>query len=311
VQLREMIVIETSVTVKLQLELQIQEAEAQRKELEDKLAAIENGSSKLTVTENSDGKRKRAAFVIEGSFDNLDPTKLAKLQAMVRVIQQLTGDASMVTVDIEEGSIRLILEGSEEGIERLKQLFDEGELAEILGTPVRGVEPIASDILNTKEVREDRLKALLISTIRSPGAVGADLSGADLTNADLRGSDLSGADLTNADLRGANFTRDLELDRALELALDRARDHNYRKTNLNGANLSGANLSGVDLSDIDLSGTSLNGAIVTNTYFGAGIGLTEAEKRDLKRRGAIFDDAQEEGSSIYSPSPVSPSPVRR
>ena len=168
--------------------------------------------------------RKRVAFVIEGSLDDLDPTKLAKLQAMVRSLQQLTGDASMTTVDIEEGSIRLILEGSEEGIEKLKQLFDEGELAEVLGTPVRSVELTKYDIRKREEVREDRLKALLVATIQSQGAFRADLSDSDLsetnlTKADLRGADLRGADLRDADLRGMGFPRDCDRNRTLAFAL--------------------------------------------------------------------------------------------
>jgi hypothetical protein len=55
-----------------------------------------------------------------------------------------------------------------------------------------------------------------------------DLSGADLSGANLRGADLSGANLSGADLSGAN--------------------------------LSGADLSGANLSRADLSGASLRGA---------------------------------------------------
>ena len=54
----------------------------------------------------------------------------------------------------------------------------------------------------------------------------ADLSGADLSGADLRSANLSGADLSGANLRSAD---------------------------LSGANLSGANLRSADLSGADLS----------------------------------------------------------
>ena len=60
------------------------------------------------------------------------------------------------------------------------------------------------------------------------GGVKADLSGADLSEADLRWANLSGANLSGANLRWAN--------------------------------LSGANLSGADLSKADLSGANLSGA---------------------------------------------------
>jgi hypothetical protein len=61
---------------------------------------------------------------------------------------------------------------------------------------------------------------------------GADLTGANLTEATLRGADLTGAYLTRADLRGADLTR----------------------ADLTGANLTGANLTGADLTGADLTG---------------------------------------------------------
>ena len=64
------------------------------------------------------------------------------------------------------------------------------------------------------------------------------LSGADLSWADLRGFNLSGADLSRANLRGANLIG----------------------SNLSGANLSGANLRGADLRGANLSGANLSGA---------------------------------------------------
>ena len=99
------------------------------------------------------------------------------------------------------------------------------------------------------------------------------------------------------------FDRDREIDRtrrALDRALDREIDCNQRTTNLSSTNLSGANLSKVDLGGVDLSTTNLSGAIVENTLFGEGIGLTESEKRDLRRRGAIFDESTGDRSSISS-----------
>ena len=67
---------------------------------------------------------------------------------------------------------------------------------------------------------------------------GADLSGADLSRADLRGADLSGADLRSADLRGADLSR----------------------ADLRGADLRSADLSRADLSRADLRGADLSRA---------------------------------------------------
>ena len=69
---------------------------------------------------------------------------------------------------------------------------------------------------------------------------GADLSDANLSGADLRGADLSGANMSDADLRGADLSG----------------------ADLRGASLSGASLSGADLSDADLRGANLSVAPV-------------------------------------------------
>ena len=83
--------------------------------------------------------------------------------------------------------------------------------------------------------------------------------------------------------------------RGLKHNLDRVRhivsNGNHQKTDFTGANLSGANLSEVDFGDAILDYATLNDAIVANTLFGQGVGLTEEQKRDLQRRGAVFDDA--------------------
>ncbi|EGH9753593.1 pentapeptide repeat-containing protein [Salmonella enterica] len=69
---------------------------------------------------------------------------------------------------------------------------------------------------------------------------GADLCGADLCGANLRGADLCGADLRGADLRGADLC-----------------GANLRGADLCGADLCGANLRGADLCGADLCGADL------------------------------------------------------
>ena len=71
----------------------------------------------------------------------------------------------------------------------------------------------------------------------------ADLSGADLREADLREANLSGADLREADLRRADLS-----------------GADLRRADLSGADLSGADLSGADLSEADLREANLSGA---------------------------------------------------
>ena len=94
----------------------------------------------------------------------------------------------------------------------------------------------------------------------------ANLYGAYLSDADLRGADLRGADLSNANLRGAN---------------------------LYGADLSDANLYGADLSDAYLSDANLRGANLYGAY------LSDANLRGADLRGADLSDANLRGANLY------------
>jgi uncharacterized protein YjbI with pentapeptide repeats len=104
---------------------------------------------------------------------------------------------------------------------------------------------------------------------------GVDLSGADLSGKNLPGSCVSlyenGANLSNADLSEANLTK-----------------ANLSCTDLTRANFSRANLSDADLTGANLSQIILDGAIVSNTRFKNNEGMTEELRLDLERRGASF-----------------------
>jgi hypothetical protein len=81
----------------------------------------------------------------------------------------------------------------------------------------------------------------------------ADLSGANLSGANLSRANLSGANLSRADLSGANLS-------GANLFGANLSGANLSGADLFGANLSGANLSGADLSGADLSGANLSRA---------------------------------------------------
>jgi uncharacterized protein YjbI with pentapeptide repeats len=83
---------------------------------------------------------------------------------------------------------------------------------------------------------------------------GADLHWADLSGADLHWANLSGADLRGADLRGAHLSGAILIGADLLGAHLRGADLHW--ANLSGADLSGANLRGADLSEANLSGTT-------------------------------------------------------
>jgi uncharacterized protein YjbI with pentapeptide repeats len=134
--------------------------------------------------------------------------------------------------------------------------------------------------------------------LRSANLSRADLSNGDLRDANLRSADLSDANLSKANLRDANL-------RAAYLRGVNLNEANLSRADLNSANLKGANLSNANLIDADLRGTNLKSAnlncanltgadlsraYVKNTRFSNNIGLSEEIQRDLKQRGAIFED---------------------
>ena len=122
----------------------------------------------------------------------------------------------------EAGSIRLFLEGSEDGFQRLADLHQSGELQAFLN--IKSDDIVVTKIELTTDARviekAELIKAIREGTIDKTTLQQVDLSGANLRGADLRGTDLSGAILSEANLNGAN---------------------------LSGANLNGANLSGADV----------------------------------------------------------------
>ncbi|EKA2549999.1 pentapeptide repeat-containing protein [Listeria monocytogenes] len=78
------------------------------------------------------------------------------------------------------------------------------------------------------------------------GGERADLSYANLTNADLRHADLSVANLRNADLRNANLTN-------ANLSVADLRNADLSDANLTNADFRGANLRNANLSDANLN----------------------------------------------------------
>ncbi|MEM9483159.1 MAG: CHAT domain-containing protein, partial [Cyanobacteria bacterium P01_F01_bin.116] len=104
---------------------------------------------------NSTQSAKNLAFAIAG---NLKETNKPQFDAIVEILQKISGDTSIVIVDIQESSIRLILGGSSEGLQRLKELYDSGKLSTILDIPVEYVRFSESSKENSKK-SEDSISA--------------------------------------------------------------------------------------------------------------------------------------------------------
>ena len=145
------------------------------------------------------------AFVMMGQMGDLLPNEL---EAIAELLRQKTGDPSISLVFSKEGSIKLILNGSPEGLAKLQEMFDSGELEQLDIPPVEAVTPIAS---NSQDARKARLiQALRLSCER--------------VNLD-RAIDLARTLTYTLDLaRDRALARDQDIDRALERAFNRAID---------------------------------------------------------------------------------------
>ena len=112
----------------------------------------------------------------------------------------------------------------------------------------------------------------------------ANLSGADLSDADLRGANLRGVNLSDAKLYGAKLSEADLSDAKLYGA--NLNDANLRDANLRGANLRGADLSSVNLLDADLRGANLRGANLS----GVNLYWAKLSEDDIFRLGKVLDE---------------------
>ena len=226
-------------------------------------------------------------LVIEVGIDDLTPEKIDKIN---NLIQKIARDNTIKPIMKLKGSIRLFLEGSEDGLQRLADLHQSGELQALLNELKS--DDIPEIIVKKAEFTTDAkviekaelIKAIREGTIDKTTLQQVDLSGAFLRGAALIGAalieaDLIEADLIEADLRGA-ILRGAFLSRAFLIE----------------ANLRGAILRGAILRGANLSGANLSGAEVENAIFINATAITPEQKQDLIRRGAIFGDTSNDRS---------------
>ncbi|MCE2668132.1 MAG: pentapeptide repeat-containing protein [Microcystis sp.] len=237
-------------------------------------------------------------LVIEVGIDDLTPEKIDKIN---NLIQKIARNNTIKPIMKLKGSIRLFLEGSEDGLQRLADLHQSGELQALLNELKS--DDIPEIIVKKAELTTDAKvieKAELIKAIREgtidkktlqqvdlSGAIliGAILIGAILRGANLRGAYLIGADLIGAILRGANL-------RGADLSWANLSEAYLSEADLSWANLSRANLSRADLSEANLRGAYLSGAILR------GADLSGANLSGAKLRGAILIEADLSGANL-------------
>ena len=145
------------------------------------------------------------AFVLMGRMGDLAPSEL---EAIVELLRQKTGDDSISLAFSREGSIKLILNGSPEGLAKLQEMFEAGELEQLDIPPV---EVVASIDTNTEDARKARLIQAL--RLREQSLLIKRSLDLDLTNV---------IDSANASALALALALDRSIDRAF--AIDHARD---------------------------------------------------------------------------------------
>lgn len=243
-------------------------------------------------------------LVIEVGIDDLTPEKIDKIN---NLIQKIARDNTIKPIMKLKGSIRLFLEGSEDGLQRLADLHQSGELQALLNElksdNIPEIVVTKAEFTTDAKVIEkaELIKAIREGTINKKTLQQVDLSGAILIVVDLSWANLSEANLSEANLSGA-YLRGAILSEANLSGADLS-EANLSEANLSGADLSKANLSGAilseaDLSEADLSEADLSGAKVENAIFIDATGITPEQKQDLIRRGAIFGDNSNDRSKV-------------
>ena len=235
-------------------------------------------------------------LVIEVGIDDLTPEKIDKIN---NLIQKIARDNTIKPIMKLKGSIRLFLEGSEDGLQRLADLHQSGELQALLNElksdDIPEIVVTKAEFTTDAKVIEkaELIKAIREGTIDKKTLYKVDLSGAILSGAILSGADLSGAILSGANLRGANLS-DADLRGAI-LSGANLRGANLSVADLIGANLSdadlrGAFLSGANLSDADLRGAFLSDADLRGAFL-SGANLSRANLSDADLSDADLSDA--------------------
>jgi uncharacterized protein YjbI with pentapeptide repeats len=271
---------------------------------------------------NYDGKFSGA--VVFTASEN----KKKQILTLLELLRKITDDQEITITDIEQGSIKLTLKGSQKSLEKIESLFKSGELNKISeDITVENLQftednclafTIAGDV-NADEItylkstiigqnlaespkqlaEESSANPLIVKTV-SINKASKEINNKLIESIKkpnflqriirrFRRINLRGANLSGANLRGANLS-DADLIGA------NLSDADLIGANLIGADLSWAILSKANLSDANLSDANLRGANVKKAIFIDATGITPEQKQDLIRRGAIFGDTSNDRS---------------
>jgi uncharacterized protein YjbI with pentapeptide repeats len=232
---------------------------------------------------NYDGKFSGA--VVFTASEN----KKKQILTLLELLRKITDDQEITITDIEQGSIKLTLKGSQKSLEKIESLFKSGELNKI-----------SEDItVENLQFTEDNCLAFTIA-----GDVNAD----EITylKSTIIGQNLAESPKQLAEESSANplIVKTVSINKASKEINNKLIEsikkpnflqriiRRFRRINLRGANLSGANLRGANLSDADLIGADLRGAILSKAN------LSDANLSDANLSGANLIGADLRGAIL-------------
>ena len=280
------------------------------------ISFVDKGSIRIVLTGSSDGLKKLQGLYESGELEGLDIPSVEIVRPVdndtagarkARLVEALQLREQFFSLESLLAHVYARARLLSRKLAASRELFRNRALARELS---HDIVPVLSLILDSPPLR-DRVRDL---RVRSIDDLDLDLV-RDLANAldrvrastSIRDLDRSSVvvrvlDLARALAHALVFTLAHALDRVsvLDRASSRAIVSDLIRfsafdsgggRDLTDADLRGANLRNLNLVGVDLTGTELTGADVQGTIFGDNKGLAESAKRDLEKRGAIFQDS--------------------
>ncbi len=99
------------------------------------IRGIEPGEWAVDTSGKNDAVRY--FFIIAGTASQLDR---AKIESIVELLRRYSGDTDLTIREIKDGSIRMLIDGTRIGYDRLIFLFRTGQLSHVLDLEVQGLE---------------------------------------------------------------------------------------------------------------------------------------------------------------------------
>jgi len=178
-------------------------------------------SRQVTVIDNQN--EIKAVIVLQGDITSID----ANFKTTLEVLLKGYGGCTIQVTDIQAGSIRITIKGSQRDVERIFKQVVAGELTQVHDLPIQNIQLLGEETLEETENlgswnKWDAIQEIINHPAKSRHLSSMDLSDSDLSDVDLsdvdlsfanlRGADLSGADLSFANLRGAIINEETRID---------------------------------------------------------------------------------------------------